>query len=343
MNDSDDPYQILGVSRNATLAEIKTAYRKLALLHHPDRISEPSQQAQASVIFTRISNAYEVLSDEQQRREYDVSASRGGNNMPFGHDPFHAPQQSSTGGNWQSQHDPFAASSFFQRHSFHDPFSIFEQVFGEEFGGRRNSNNARRPGGMFGDPFFGGGMMDPFGADPFFSRGGGGASMMDPFGNRGGSMFGNMMMMDPFGNMGGGGGMNNRNNSGNPGFTSSVSISSSTTTNTTGPRGESVTTQTTRKVVNGREETVTERIVRQPDGSVTRQVLNDGDSSRQQLEHGSGDRRSLRRMTTPIHIESDDDDVVEVVGDTRTSTGHKHGRRDSKSGVLKPLRKKHES
>lgn len=66
-----DHYRILGVSRNATAAEIKSAYRKLVLVHHPDK----STSAQSSELFLKITDAYNVLSDIDRRRTYDRSIS----------------------------------------------------------------------------------------------------------------------------------------------------------------------------------------------------------------------------------------------------------------------------
>lgn len=63
-----DPYQILGVSRTASEAEIKSAYRRLAKQHHPDR--NPGDKA-AERRFKEVQAAYEVLSDPQRRAEYD--------------------------------------------------------------------------------------------------------------------------------------------------------------------------------------------------------------------------------------------------------------------------------
>ncbi|MBI1755895.1 MAG: J domain-containing protein [Fimbriimonas ginsengisoli] len=60
-------YEVLGVSRSATDAEIKSAYRRLALLHHPDRSSETGSRE----IFLAATKAYETLSDPAQRRAYD--------------------------------------------------------------------------------------------------------------------------------------------------------------------------------------------------------------------------------------------------------------------------------
>jgi curved DNA-binding protein len=65
---ADDYYQILGVQKSADPEEIKKAYRKLALKHHPDR--NPNNPA-AEEKFKKISEAYAVLSDQEKRKQYD--------------------------------------------------------------------------------------------------------------------------------------------------------------------------------------------------------------------------------------------------------------------------------
>lgn len=67
---SDDLYAYLGIGREATTAEIKKAYHRLALTAHPDKGGDPKK-------FERISHAYETLSNAKMRARYDLSGQSG--------------------------------------------------------------------------------------------------------------------------------------------------------------------------------------------------------------------------------------------------------------------------
>lgn len=88
MSNKKDYYEVLGVSKNATDQEIKSAYRKLAVKFHPDKQAGKSDKdkKEAEEAFKQCSEAYEVLSDKQKREHYDQfgfdgpSMSQGGFN-----------------------------------------------------------------------------------------------------------------------------------------------------------------------------------------------------------------------------------------------------------------------
>jgi DnaJ family protein C protein 25 len=63
-------YDVLGVTRAAERSQIVKAYRKLARQWHPDRHKEENRQL-ATETFQKIANAYEILRDEEQRKDYD--------------------------------------------------------------------------------------------------------------------------------------------------------------------------------------------------------------------------------------------------------------------------------
>ncbi|MBK1792031.1 molecular chaperone DnaJ [Persicirhabdus sediminis] len=128
MSNNRDFYEVLGVSRDASAAEMKKAYRKLAVKFHPDK--NPGD-AEAEEKFKELSHAYEVLSDEDKRAAYDR----------YGHDAF----ENGGGGGGRGGFG-----------GFHDASDIFSQVFGGAFGG----------GGGFEDIFGGGRQRRPDGRKP---------------------------------------------------------------------------------------------------------------------------------------------------------------------------------
>jgi len=111
-----DYYEVLEVTRTVTSEELKRSYRKLAVKHHPDK--NPGDHT-AEEKFKELSEAYDVLSDEQKRAAYDR----------YGHAAFAQGGAAARGGPG----------------GFHDPFDIFREVFGASGGG----------GGIF-EQFFGG-------------------------------------------------------------------------------------------------------------------------------------------------------------------------------------------
>jgi DnaJ-class molecular chaperone len=124
-----DFYEVLGVPKTASEAELKSAYRKLARTHHPDVDKGPGAEAK----FKEISEAYQVLSDPQKRQTYDQFGSAAfepGSGMggPFGGaqgggNPFGGGYSYS----WSSQGGAPPGG-------FTDPFELFEQFFGGGFG-----------------------------------------------------------------------------------------------------------------------------------------------------------------------------------------------------------------
>lgn len=107
-------YDVLGVSKNASIDEIKKAYRKLAMKHHPDR--NPGSK-ESEELFKEAAAAYEVLSDEKKKAQYDQ----------YGHDNYHNMQSGGGGHNMNMD----------------DIFKNFGDMFGD--------------GGINFDDFFGGG------------------------------------------------------------------------------------------------------------------------------------------------------------------------------------------
>ena len=66
-----DYYKTLEIDRSASDQDITKAYRKLALKYHPDKVKDPAQKIIAEKKFKEITEAHEVLSDENKRKTYD--------------------------------------------------------------------------------------------------------------------------------------------------------------------------------------------------------------------------------------------------------------------------------
>jgi DnaJ-class molecular chaperone len=69
-----DPYEVLGLERKCGAAEIKSAFRKLALKYHPDKHADEGAEAQAEAegLFQQVNLANTLLSDPYKRRQYDA-------------------------------------------------------------------------------------------------------------------------------------------------------------------------------------------------------------------------------------------------------------------------------
>lgn len=113
-----DLYEVLGVARDANASEIKKAYHRLAKQHHPD-LNPGNKEAEDK--FKEAANAYQVLSDDEQRQRYDrfgLEGLRGAGGAPGG-------------------------AGF---NSVDDIFSAFGDMFGDFFGGRGAQGGGRRQG-----------------------------------------------------------------------------------------------------------------------------------------------------------------------------------------------------
>jgi molecular chaperone DnaJ len=121
-----DYYEVLGVTKNATKPEIKSAYRKLAKQYHPDR----NKASDAETKFKEVQEAYEILSDERKKSAYDQ----------YGH----AGTQSFGGGGGYGGFGDFGSSQGFDGSDFGSINDIFESFFGGSFGGFGGSAGSNR-------------------------------------------------------------------------------------------------------------------------------------------------------------------------------------------------------
>src|SRR5213082_3857574 len=116
-----DYYEVLGVSRTATLDEVKSAYRKASLKLHPDR--NPENKTEAEAKFRESTEAYSVLSDSQKRQVYDTYGHAGLSSAGVGTD--------------------FNGTIFQDFHDIFGDFFGFEDLFS---GGRRGGRSRRQRG-----------------------------------------------------------------------------------------------------------------------------------------------------------------------------------------------------
>jgi len=148
-----DYYGILGIERTATTTEIRAAYKKLAIKFHPDKNDAPN----AAEKFKEINEAYEVLSNEEERRVYDRHGEegvRGGAGVNHG---FHFRRAEDIFREFFGGRDPFAElfNDFLSDAFFSRP-SPFRQTTATSFGSS-----------IFADPFFSNSFFD---AQPSFGN-----------------------------------------------------------------------------------------------------------------------------------------------------------------------------
>jgi len=135
-----DPYEVLGVAKSASEAEIKKAFRGLAKKHHPDK---HAGDAAAKKRFQEISGAYDILGDKDKRAQFDAGAI-GADGNPKGFDPR-------AGGFRQG--NPFGGGGEPGAREFHFSFDDspssgggpagFEDIFADLMGGHRGRGPAR--------------------------------------------------------------------------------------------------------------------------------------------------------------------------------------------------------
>ncbi|KAL3789198.1 hypothetical protein ACHAWO_013926 [Cyclotella atomus] len=240
-----DPYEVLGIQRGASSSDIKSAYRRLAMKNHPDRVQGVDAKKAATAKFAEISAAYELLTTSgdvgashpsfageagdapryDAERNVNVPRSQFGG---FNQQPFTSSFSPATAMDF----DPFGFGTFDSFH-FTDPFELFRRTFGEA---------------VFGNdvPF-----ASPFGASPFLMQ----QRSMGMNSGFGGfpSMFNSMISGELAGS----------NGFGTTTFSSSSYSFGGSGAGSSGGRIISTTTTT----VNGKTVTRTEQTVIKPDGS----------------------------------------------------------------------------
>jgi curved DNA-binding protein CbpA len=154
MGGEDDHYKTLGLDRDASSSDIKKAYRKLALKFHPDKQAQSSdtERESATAQFAKIAQAYEILSDDEERKQYDMRRKYGGapgtRYTTCDDSPCNSPGRTSSAprakhsssrpakaesnrttaapSSFQFSYDPTKVKS-------RDPHAIFREVFGKDF------------------------------------------------------------------------------------------------------------------------------------------------------------------------------------------------------------------
>lgn len=138
-----DYYNILKVNRNASEDDLRRAYRRLAMIWHPDK--NPSNKREAEAKFKQISEAYDVLSDPQKRLIYDLYGEEA---LKSGQVP--PPPASTRGGPQHHNHHPNPSFRFNPR----DADDIYEEFFGPDGSGTGAGGGGGGRNRVYKDGFF---------------------------------------------------------------------------------------------------------------------------------------------------------------------------------------------
>ncbi|WCJ35990.1 DNAJ heat shock family protein [Euphorbia peplus] len=122
-----DYYNMLKVNRNASEDDLKKAYKRLAMIWHPDK-NPTAKRTEAEAKFKQISEAYDVLSDPQKRQIYDLYGEQA---LKSGQFPTPSASSSSSRNFYQRQQQQQNANSSY-RFKARDAEDIFEELFGSE-------------------------------------------------------------------------------------------------------------------------------------------------------------------------------------------------------------------
>src|ERR1700748_462510 len=130
-----DPYEILGVAKTASEADIKKAFRTLAKKHHPDK---HAGDASAQKRFQEISGAYDILGDKEKRAQFDAGAI-GADGNPRGFDPRQGGCQQGNpfGSGFGGAGGPGGREFHFSFDDAPGGAAGFEDIFADLMGGRR--------------------------------------------------------------------------------------------------------------------------------------------------------------------------------------------------------------
>ncbi|KAF4709016.1 hypothetical protein FOZ63_010349 [Perkinsus olseni] len=259
-------YDVLHVSRRATQAEIKKAYKKQALKWHPDK--NPNNREAAERMFKEVAEAYGVLSDPEKKQIYDTYGKKG---LERGNAPTNAAPTNNAAGGYHQFDMNDAFSVFEQFFGSRDPWQQFEDLVNGNLQRAMSSGRARTA-----LAFMVCCLVSVFN-DPFFTQG---------FGSRSSSR------------------RTNYANIGSSASSGTFARSSTWSSGGNMSSGMSQSTSTTTRTVNGHTVTVTDKQIRHPDGRIQRTVTEKrydprtGQTEERLIDNPAGGMSRTQRSTT---------------------------------------------